>query len=236
MWAVVLAPGAGGSAESLRPFAAVLERALPPGSTVARVGQGRSEFAAAVATAACSGRRVLAAGFSYGSRVALRVAADSAPAVSACACFGFPLFAASSAPANSDRGRELEAFAAARACPCVFVSGSADEYVAGEHRARLAALAARMPPPSRAHVIEGAGHGLRAAGKRSRASEALAEEAACAVAAFLREVGAAPAGAPPPAPPAPRPSSSAQPAAARGAKRPRAGGGAAPPRARLRGI
>jgi len=214
MWSVVLAPGAGGSAESLRPFASVLERALPAGSTVACVGKGRSEFATAVAAAARSGQRVLAAGFSYGSRVALRVAADSAPSVSACACFGFPLYAASSAPANRDRGRELEAFAAARASPCLFVSGSADEYVAGKHRARLAALAASMLPPSRVHEVEGAGHGLRAAGKRGRANEALAEEAAREVASFLREV--APAGAPPPS------SSSVEPAAARGAKRSRA--------------
>jgi dienelactone hydrolase len=149
------------------------------------LGRARAAFAAAAASEAAGGaRRVVAAGFSAGARVALRVAGDAreGAAVSAVACFAFPLHKA--AAAKADRADEIEAFAvAARGRPCLFVSGSDDEYLSGGGAERLRRLAEALPPPSRVVFVAGAGHGLaRTEAERATVAKHLA--------AFLRDVDA----------------------------------------------
>ena len=177
--AILLGPGASGSAATLAPFLDGLRRlgfaaeplALPRGAAPAAARRLRASLPA--------DRLVVLGSHSFGGRVASLVAATDAPQIGGLVCLSYPLHR----PGRPEAGLRTEHWPAIR-CPALLLSGERDPF------ARLDLLRAAVAglPDAELVTYAGLGHDLRA----------VADDVCRRIAAFVEgRVGAAARSGPP---------------------------------------
>jgi predicted alpha/beta-hydrolase family hydrolase len=148
---ILLAPGASGRIEQLRPHAAGLEKR---GFSVELIGlpRGNAERAVPILAEALDADPVqtLTGGQSFGGRVASLLAAERAPA--ALVLFAYPLHA----PGRHEAWIERTAHWPRIGCPVLLLSGESDPFA----RIDLLREAAHLLPDAHLVSYPGVGHGV----------------------------------------------------------------------------
>ncbi len=169
---LVLAPGASGSATSLRPHVEGL-RARGIEATAIDVPKGKAERAvSAYRERAGEGPGLVIGGHSYGGRVASLLAAEPDLELAGLVLLSYPLHQ----PGRPDRLR-TEHFPALDVA-CLFVAGTRDPF---GPPAEMEAATATIPGPVTHAWVEGGGHDVSGAD----------DEICAAVTAWLADLGAA---------------------------------------------
>jgi uncharacterized protein len=158
-----------------------------PYATAGRRSPDRPEVAMATWRSALEGARaragsspLVAAGKSYGGRMASMVAAEDGESFPAAALvfFGYPLHA----PGRADQPRD--AHLASITVPMLFIQGTQDSLARFD---LVESLVGRLRPLARLHVIEGGDHSFRVRGAR-RPDPEIGRDLGRVAAAFIHEV------------------------------------------------
>jgi predicted alpha/beta-hydrolase family hydrolase len=151
---IYLGHGAGGSAASMRPFVAGLERRGIAATAVELPRRKAEEAVPAWVAAAPGGPDIAAGGHSFGGRVASLAAAQAPPGheYAALILFSYPLHP----PGRPDRSEARTAHFRDIPCPVLLLSGESDPFA----RLELLRAAVRRLPDARLVTFPKLGHTL----------------------------------------------------------------------------